>query len=117
MWQSQPPLSRGLLVPQVLEGLQNEEQLPLQLRGRRGELQCCARMEVVVAALDAGRIADAQRHLAAAEQCLGVSSKITGKHGTSVHSTSDRISRWLAFCGSGTISPNTSRDRIQAGYS
>ena len=43
------------------------------------ELQGCLRMEAAVQALDLGRVADAQEHLTAAEQCLGVSSEGTGK--------------------------------------
>ena len=63
---------------QVLQGLQGD-QLPQQLHGSRRELQCCAHMEAVTQALDAGRITDAQKHLTAAEQHLGVSSEVTGK--------------------------------------
>lgn len=62
---------------QVLEGLQGD-QLPQQLRGSRRELQSCAHMEAAAQALDMGRITDAQKHLTAAEQCLGVSTEVTG---------------------------------------
>lgn len=62
----------------MLEGLQRD-QLPQQLHGSRRELQCCAHMEAVTQALDAGGITNAQKHLTAAEQCLGVSSEVTGK--------------------------------------
>ena len=62
----------------MLEGLQGD-QLPPQLQGRRKELQSCLRMEAVVQALDVGRVADAQKHLIAAEQRMGVSSEVTGK--------------------------------------
>ncbi len=61
----------------MLEGLQGD-QLPPQLHSRRKELQGCLHMEAVVQALDVGRVADAQKHLMAAEQCLGVSSEVTG---------------------------------------
>ena len=69
--------SRGSDAAQVLEGLQ-ADQLPLQLQGRSKELQGCLHMEAVVQALDVGRIADVQKHLTAAEQCLGLSSEVTG---------------------------------------
>ena len=35
-------------------------------------------LEAVTQALDVGRVADAQKHLTAAELCLGVSSEVTG---------------------------------------
>ena len=62
----------------MLDGLQAGE-LPQQLQRHRPQLQCCASMEAACQALDVGRVADAQRHLAAAEQRLGVSSEVTGK--------------------------------------
>ena len=62
---------------QVLDGGRGD-QLPRQLQGRRRELQGCMHLEAVTQALDVGRVADAQKHLAAAEQCLGVSSEVTG---------------------------------------
>ena len=71
------------LLPQVLEGLETG-QLPQQLQRKRSELCCCASLEAACQALDVGRIADAQRHLAAAERCLGVSSEVTGKREASV---------------------------------
>ena len=66
---------------QVLEGLQGG-QLPRQLHGRRRELQGCLHMEAAAQALDVGRVAGAQKHLAAAEQCLGASSEVTGEPGS-----------------------------------
>jgi hypothetical protein len=68
-----------LSVAQVLEGLQNLEELPQQLRGQQWQLQACVHMEAAVQALDVGRVADAQHHLEAAEQCLGVSSEVVGE--------------------------------------
>ena len=54
-------------------------ELPQQLQCKRSELRCCANLEAACQALDVGRVADAQRHLAAAEESLGVSSEVTGK--------------------------------------
>ena len=62
----------------MLEGLETGE-LPQRLQHQRAELRCCASLEAACQALDVGRVADAQRHLAAAERCLGVSSEVTGK--------------------------------------
>ena len=72
-------LQQVTLMPQVLEGLQDGQKLPQQLRGQQRQLQACGHMEAAVQALDVGRIAGAQHHLEAAEQCLGVSSEVTGK--------------------------------------
>ena len=68
----------GELLPQVLEGLETGV-LPQRLQHQRAKLHCCASLEAACQALDVGRVADAQRHLAAAERCLGVSSEVTGK--------------------------------------
>ena len=62
----------------MLEGLETGE-LPQRLQRQRAKLQCCTSLEAACQALDVGRVADAQRHLAAAEQFLGVSSEVTGK--------------------------------------
>lgn len=64
---------------QVLEGLQDGQKLPQQLQGQQRQLQACGHMEAAAQALDVGRVAGAQHHLEAAEQCLGVSSEVTGK--------------------------------------
>ena len=72
------PLQLG--AAQELEGLRGG-QLPWQLHSRRSELQGCLHMEAAAQALDVGRAAGAQEHLTAAEQCLGVSSEVTGKAG------------------------------------
>jgi hypothetical protein len=83
-------------MPQVLEGLQDGQKLPQQLRGQQRQLQACGHMEAAVQALDVGRIAGAQHHLEAAEQCLGVSSEVTGKTLSSLQQHLRQSSAWDA---------------------
>ncbi|CAL5228170.1 g11251 [Coccomyxa viridis] len=92
------------LTEEVLEGLQGD-QLPPQLQGRRKELQSCLRMEAVVQALDVGRVADAQKHLIAAEQRMGVSSEVTGALGVrTVHQTDARAQLVVRTARQGDLS-------------
>ena len=84
---------------QVLEGLQDGQKLPQQLRGQQQQLQACGHMEAAVQALDVGRIAGAQHHLEAAEQCLGVSSEVTGITLSSMQQNPRQSSAWDALEG------------------
>ena len=89
-------LQKVTFLPQVLEGLQDGQKLPQQLRGQQRQLQACGHMEAAVQALDVGRIAGAEHHLEAAEQCLGVSSEVTGKTPSSLQQYPRQSAAWDA---------------------
>jgi hypothetical protein len=63
---------------QVLRGL-DLERLPERLRPAAARLGAAAHTEAAVAAHDVGRVAEAEAHLAAAEQLLGVRFEVTGE--------------------------------------